>query len=104
MTQQEFADKVRKEELLAKKYDKLVILVFVAIVIIPAAHEMITNSVLDGLIFGAILAVVEFGIYHLFAKANKDAGISRMNILDMCEKEGITIVEYAERMKLTNMR
>ena len=39
------------------------------------------------------------GKYHeVFEKANKEAAISRMNILDECEKEGITIVEYTKRL------
>lgn len=99
MTQREFADKVRKEEKWSKKADILVILAFAAFIIVPSAYEMITNSVIEGLILGTLLFVVEFGIYRLFAKANKSAEISRMKILDECEKEGITIVEYTKRFK-----
>ena len=99
LTQKEYADEVEKQWEFSHKIDKFLVLVFAAFVIVPAAHEMITNSIVEGLVLGAMLFVIEFFIWRFFDKANKNAEISQKNILDECEKEGITVVEYAERIK-----
>lgn len=98
-TQADFAAKVRKEEVFVNKLDYWMILIFAAIIIVPAAGEMINNSVVEGLILGAILAVVEIPIYIFTSKMNRENSVERLDILDECEERGITIVEYYEEMK-----
>ena len=99
LTQKEYAAEVEKQWEFSHKIDKFLVLVFAAFIIVPAAHEMITNSIVEGLVLGALLFVIEFFIWRLFDKANKNAEISQKNTLEECEKEGITVVEYAERIK-----
>lgn len=99
LTQEEFAAKVREEDRRAGSLDKWITVFFAAIVIVPAVLEMINNTIVDGLILGAMLAVLEFVIWRFTVKTEKENSRQRLQILDECEKRGITIVEYAQILK-----
>lgn len=99
LTQEDFAAKIRKEERINAKLDKWMILVFVALVLGPTIPEMINNTIVDGLILGAMLCVVEFFIYRSFKKISVNGSRIRLRILEECENQGITIEEYEQKMK-----
>ncbi len=98
-TYEEFDEKVRKEESRMKIVDKFMVLLYIAIVLVPTVDSIINESVIDGLILGAILAVLEFAIYRFFSKASKEGSDARLGVLDQCKEQGITIVEYVEKME-----
>ncbi len=98
-TYEEFDQKIRKEEAGMKIADKFIALFFVAVVLVPTADSIINESIVDGLILGVILGVVEFAVYRFFSKASKEGSDARIQILDQCKEQGITIVEYVEKME-----
>lgn len=95
---EEFAAKVRKEEGAGGKIEVGMTIFFIAIVVIPAVFEMITNNIVEGLIFGGILAVIEFFIWRFFRKTNRQSSKARLRVLEACEKQGINVVELSEQL------
>ena len=57
------------------------------------------SDIIDTLIFGIILSLIEFFIYKVFKKSNDKIVFYRKEILDNCEKQGCTVVEYVNGMK-----
>lgn len=98
-TFEQFAAKIRKEESKQDKLDFIMAIVFLAIVLVPAISEMINNTIVDGLIFGGILGVIEFFIYRFFKKTNGQSSRARLRVLEECERQGIGIVEYAKQIE-----
>ncbi len=96
ITQQEFATKVRREGVVGWR---LLRGFMVVVVVTPAVFEMLHNSLLEGLILGTVLAVVEGLIYVFFYKAMKPGEYARLYILKECERLGMGIVEYARGLR-----
>lgn len=91
LTQTEYAAMVRKRESHSKMWNFITVAL---IVFVPTVWEMVSNNVIDGLIYGAILIGVEFLIWRFMYKIVQDASEAKLYILDECEKKGITVVEY----------
>ncbi|MBO5303172.1 MAG: hypothetical protein J6A92_03895 [Lachnospiraceae bacterium] len=91
LTQQEFAEMIRRNE---EKSKKINILLIVLLVVIPSVWEMLTNNVTDGLVYGATIAVVEIIIWYFFYKFTKEVFEAQKYILEECEKRKISILEY----------
>ena len=99
LTQSEFSDIVRKEVANGEKGNKCLIILCAGLVIYASLHEMINNSVMEGLIYMGILSVVEFWIYRWTSKITKESYMSQLFIVDECDKKGINIIEYADQME-----
>ena len=56
--------------------------------------EIIHSNLLEGLIFGAILTAVEVPIYLFFTKTAGRNYEYMVEVLEICEKEGIDLMEY----------
>lgn len=98
-TYEKFDERIRKEEERMKVIDKLIALLFIGMVLVPTLDTIINESIVDGLILGVILAVLEFAIYRFFSKASKEGSEARLEILDQCKEWEITIVEYTKMME-----
>ncbi len=98
-TYEEFDVKIRKEEDRMKVIDKIIALYFIGMVLVPTVDSIINESVVDGLILGAILGILEFAIYRFFSKGSKEGSDARLEVLNRCKEQGITISEYAEKME-----
>lgn len=95
MTPEECMEKIRKEN---KQLDTAVIatIILIGIVIVgQAIYSIIFESILDAIIFALIMCAIEAPIFIIMTKA----GNSRKSVLAECEKQGINIVEYAEKME-----
>ena len=57
------------------------------------------SDIIDTLIFGIILSLIEFFIYKVWKKLNDKIVSYRKEILDNCERQGCTVVEYVNGMK-----
>lgn len=98
----DFAELIRKEEVLDKKLDKLMALIFAGIVIVPGMTTVVNESLIDGVILIAILGIVEFAIWHFTQKFNKKLVKLQLQIVEECEEQGIGIIEYVEEIKKNN--
>lgn len=99
LTQEEFAENVRVEECKMKKFEKWLILFAWGGVIVSAVKEMIINSIFDALIWTAIMGVFIFFACRFLVRTNRESSETRLRVLEECEKLGITIVEYKQRLE-----
>lgn len=98
-TQADYAKVVQKEIDSEKLYNAGMAVLFLMFIIVPVVREMITVGILNALILGAILAIIEILIYRAFVKFNKEQNESYRVILAECEEKGIDVVEYYEQYK-----
>lgn len=97
----EYAALIRKEESMNGRLNLITAFIFIALVIGSAVMQMVTTGFVDGLIFGIILAVIETPIY-LFLKSSNDTGSKhRLQIIDECERLGVSITEYANMKSIS---
>lgn len=90
----EFAEIIRKEERMSGKINRIMALLFAAFVIGSTVAQMISTGFVVGLLYGVIVAVVEACIYR-FTKSCVDSGSKqRLQIIDECERLGVSIAEY----------
>lgn len=95
MTIEEYMEKMEKEN---KRIDTWVLSVVVVCAIVIVGYSiyiMMDESVMDGLLFAAIMFAVETPIFVWMLRITKP----RKRMLAECEKQGITMIEYAEMQK-----
>ncbi|MBO5372712.1 MAG: DUF1048 domain-containing protein [Lachnospiraceae bacterium] len=95
-TQQEFAEMIRKQQSRSKKGN---IVLMMAIVVVPCIFEMVINDIVEGLIYGAITAVIEFFIWRFFSRFAEEAANAQLYILEECEKQGMNVIEYKKSIE-----
>ena len=95
MTEEEYHEKIRKEAESDKKGNYFVIILLVVLVLGISISEMITNNVVEGLIFMAILSVIELPI--LLAVRSSIKKDPKGTFIRKCDEMGITIIDYAKR-------
>lgn len=100
LTTLEYMEKFRKETEKMEKNDKysgIFVIGFVAILIIGIVLNEIRmgGTLSDILILTGILLLVEIPIVIFFGKVSND-GEMRREILDNCDKMGMTVMEYAD--------
>jgi len=96
LSQTEYAAMIRKREAHSGTW---ILLIILAIILVPTVWEMVNNSITEGLMYGLILAVIEYFIWRFFSRISKDATEAKLKILDACELQGITVEEYYKNMK-----
>ena len=97
MTPGEYTEQVRKEYKKVLDSWKWELLIFAAIVIFSVAFTAFSSTFWDTVLFALIIMVIEGGIYWFLLKAERKSNQVRREILDTCEREGISVVEYAMR-------
>lgn len=97
LTQEEFFALNRKEIKWKIFYEVVLGLFFASIVIRPTITIILNDGVLNGIIFGVILTIVEVAIYAFFYKADKTNAKIQTKILEECENRNISISEYVEK-------
>ncbi len=98
-TFEDFANLIRKEKSWTKWTDMVTIIFFIFIVVGPGIDIMLEGTVLDGLIFMAISAVVEYFICRGTLKISRESTDMQVQVIDECEKRGIDILEYQEELE-----
>lgn len=97
MTEEEYHEKIRKEAESDKKGNYFVIVFLVVLVLGLSITEMVTNNVVEGLIFMAVLSVVELPI--LLCTRSSIKKDPKGTLIRKCDEMGITIIEYAKRLE-----
>lgn len=96
----EFAELIRKEERLSGKIYIIMAISLAVFVIFSTVMEMITTGFIFGLVLGIIMAIIEAGIFRFFQSCNDTGMKQQIQIIDECERLGITITEYANNESL----
>lgn len=100
LTYAEFADKLYKESENSLIADKVCIVLFAVIELVPTVSIMLNDGTLEGIIFGSITGILNALLYYfLIYKSNRNNVRLTRYILQQCEEENITIQQYVERNK-----
>lgn len=98
MTPEEFTEVIRKENKFLEKFDQYFAFVVFAIILAASIYEMITNEVIEGMLFFLILCIAEIPAL-LWAHAMKRGDQIRNEIIAACDEQEITIIEYVNRLE-----
>lgn len=99
VTPAEYTEKVRKEYYKVQgawKYELLIMILIIVPFIVSVARS---SSVLDTILFILLILALEGGIYFALVKAERNRNKIRKNIIDICDCEGISVIEYAMRQR-----
>lgn len=100
LTPGEYTAQVRAEYEKVKNSWKWGIVIFAIIILAGVIPTALTSTFWDTVLFTLVLCVVETGIYYWFIfKIERDNNRARKDILDACDREGISVIEYAMRNK-----
>ena len=95
MTPDEYTEKIRKENKQSDIFG-IILVTFISLMVLGMVIDsMIHESIIDGIILGALLCIVEIPISSFFLKTTK----YRKKLIAECEKQGITLIEYAEKQQ-----
>lgn len=100
LTIEKYMKKLQGECQMVKICDWIIRLFFVGILLIAVTSLWMDHGITTVLIGGSVLAALYYGIYKMIM--NNEFYEARENYLKQCEKEGITILELAERVEETN--
>lgn len=97
LTPGEYTEQVRGE------YEKLRhswiwgLLIFAAVILPSIIFTALSSTLWDTVLFALVIIVVESGIYWFIFSTERNNNQIRKDILDACEDEGISVIEYAIR-------
>lgn len=98
MTPYEYMEQLRRENIRAEKADfigpGIVLLVVIGIIF----HTALTSTFFDTLVFIVVMAAAEIPAMFLFRVGRKTTK-RRIQLVEECDRCGMTILEYAERKK-----
>lgn len=97
LTPCEFTEKVRRDYQKEKNSWKGMLLCFAAIILCAIAITAYTSTFFDTILFSLVLFVVESPIYWYLVRSTQRTNRIRKEILDACDSEGISVIEYAMR-------
>ena len=100
LTIEKYMKKLQKECQMVKICDWIMRLFMFGMLAIPVVFFWTDGGFSDAVGGGVILFAIYYGIYKIFM--NNDIYEAQENYLKQCEKEGITILELAERVKEAN--
>lgn len=95
----DFATLIRKEAKFGAVIDKVMAVFFVGIVAVSTVQTYMEDGIVGALIMAVILGIVEYGIYRLFMGASASSSETQVQIVEECERLGMTVKEYAEALK-----
>lgn len=98
LTPGEYTEQVRGEYEKLRHSWKWGILIFAALIIPAIVYTAASSTLWDTILFALVLLVIEGVIYWFIFKTERDNNQIRKDILDACDSEGISVVEYAMRM------
>ncbi|MBO5484560.1 MAG: DUF1048 domain-containing protein [Lachnospiraceae bacterium] len=94
VTPQDYTEKLRKESIATLKLDQGIMIVIILFCVGMGTFECIHSDVINGVILGSILLLCEIPVIMFLCFLNRGMK-TRLDILKKCEKQGITILEYA---------
>lgn len=100
LTIEKYMKKLQGECQMVKICDWIIRLFFVGILLIAVTSLWMDHGITTVLIGGSVLTALYYGIYKMIM--NNEFYEARENYLKQSEKEGITILELAERVEETN--
>lgn len=95
LTPSEYTEMVRADYRKLRHSWKWGLLIYVPFIISAIAWTAVSSTLLDTLLFALVLLVIETPIYWFTFQTEKNNNQIRKNILDACDEEGISVVEYA---------
>lgn len=95
LTPGEYTEQVRTEHKKLQHSWKWGILIFAAIIVPAVVSVAVSSTLWDTVLFTLVLLVIEGGIYWFTFKIERKNNQIRKDILDVCDSEGISVVEYA---------
>lgn len=99
LTPGEYTRQVWVEYEKVKRSWKWGILIFAVIIVSAVIPTALTSTFWDTVLYALILCVIESGIYCFIFKIERENNQARKDILDACDREGISVIEYAMRKK-----
>ena len=96
MTPDEYMEQLRRENIRAGKADYIGPAIVLLVVIGIIVHTALTSTFFDTLIFIVVMIVAEIPAMLMFRVGRKTTK-KRMQLVEECDRCGITILEYAER-------
>lgn len=97
MTPGEYTEQVRGEYEKLRHSWKWGILIFAAIMLPAIIFTALSSTLWDTVLFTLVLCVIESGIYWFIFRMEKNNNQIRKDILDACDSQGISVIEYAMR-------
>lgn len=97
LTFSEFAIIIKKEVHQTPFVNLVSIFIFSALILSLCIMEIINSSLMDGLIFGAIIAALEIPICIWLIKSNNKNARYQLEVIKKCEEEGKHILEFAKQ-------
>ena len=97
LTPGEFTEQIRHEYEISKHSWKWGIVIFAAIILPSIIGTALSSTLLDTILFALVIIVVESGIYWFIFSTERSNNQIRKDILDACDNEGISVIEYAMR-------
>ncbi len=98
-TMADFATLIRKEAKIGAVIDKVAAVFFAGLVVLVTVQTYMEDGIVGALIMAVILGIVEYGIYRLFMGASASSSETQVQIIEDCERRGMSIKEYAEALK-----
>lgn len=99
LTPSEFTEKIRNDYRKAQHSWIWMLLTSSTIVVIAIIQTALTSTIPDTILFSLFLFFIEGAIYWAFLRSEQNNNQIRKKILDACDAEGISVVEYAMRYK-----
>ncbi len=97
LTPGEYTEQVRGEYEKLQHSWKWEIVIFAAIILPSVIFTALSSTLLDTILFALVIIVVESGIFWFIFNTEKNNNQTRKTILDACDDEGISVIEYAMR-------
>lgn len=97
LTPHEFTEKVRADYRRAQHSWKWILWIFAALIAAAIIPTACTSTIPDTILFALILLVIEGWICQWVLRSEQNNNQLRKEILDACDEEGISVVEYAMR-------
>lgn len=99
LTPGDFTETVRADYKRATHSWKWMLLVFSLIIALAIVQTALTSTIPDTILFTVVLLFIEGAIYWFLLRSAQNNNQIRKEILDTCDAEGISVIEYAMRHK-----
>lgn len=96
-TPEEFMEELHKEAKQEKIWERVFFIALILFGIYETVIEIKGDGLTNGLIYLAIFLLIQIPIWNLFFPLRKDTPLKK--VLDTCDRLGITVIEFAEKLE-----